>query len=42
MQKSKEDIINYEENDNPLALQMNSFLLIIKKSRFGFCILNGI
>ena len=41
-QKSKENMVNYEENDNPLALQMNPFLLITTKSGFDFCILNRI
>lgn len=35
-------MINYVENNNLLALQMNTFFLIIKKSGFDFCILNRI
>lgn len=33
-------MVNYEKNDNPLALQMNPFLLITTKSGSDFCILN--
>lgn len=42
IQKSKEDSINYEENDNPLDLQMDTFLFTIKTFGFGICILNRI